>query len=402
MKNITKIVAFFLLVCLCLPLFSCSDGTVDTDGTSGEDGANGSNNAGNSFSSMEPVCTVGYRDGIIYEDMYFYIKLRGGILKYYDLTDIESGSYNVNTDPLVEDLYSNPAALGRGYFAISPELTAENNGIPVLIIAKMRSENSIDKLFIYSYNTATNDADAIFECEDANIQTLHLYGDTIVFTTNNGDKGYDIHRVDIDGDNYVKKENKKSLYYTSTVYDDRIYYTDDKTNTLYSASLMLDDEQKLFSVNTVSVIPFIVDDYIYYAKPAVKYVEYEERKHIAYTVCRRHLSDLSKEEVFMENIFALVRRGNKLFFSYTEPRRITEGIVAVYSPLYEYSFETGEKRQLYDLSGTLKDRSWIVINEDYVVFVDIDYSTGDTFQTRTDTTIVLNLATGEETVLPEE
>ncbi len=385
MKKILKIILIQLLVLIQLMLFSCNSeviGTVDTDS---------SDDSENVSVSIDPVCTRGDMQGVFFGDIYYY-RTRHDELRYYDLTDIESGSYSVSADTLSE------YGVQGDFLAVSPELTAKNSGNPVLVILE-NCGSDFGRLF--TYNTGNNKTTIIKDEVDPYVQSLHLYGETVIYTTNNGKEGYDLHVIDINGDNYIKKENnRKCQYSVSTVHEDRIYYADRRTGMLYSNSLMFDDEQSLFSCNTMQITPFIVDDYIYYADAAVKKVKFESMTFMSYTLCRRPLDDLTKEEVFMENLSSAVRRGDKLFFDYTEPRYVTETVLDYSSPLYEYSFETGETRQIFDLSGTLKDRVWTVVGEDHIVFTEIDYSTGLTFQTRTDTTMIHDLATGEEWQIP--
>ncbi len=392
MKNITKIVAFFLLVCLCLPLFSCSDGTMDSDGTD--------NIGTDDVEPREPEYVEGSMDGIVFDDIYYY-KTNRGFLRYYDLTDIEAGSFSANSDPLVDGTHSgNPASVAGSFFVVSPKLTDENNGNHVLIVL---NNAYLDYARLYTYDLSANKATFLSEEISKNVQSLDVYEDKIIYTINNGNEGWDIYIIDDDGKNHIMKDNsRKAMYRVVTVYNDRIYYVDERLGILYSDSLTFDDEQKLFSIGVTSIYPFIVDGYIVYAPPNPSYVEYEGRRYIGYDLYRRPLDDIEEKELMLENVCGARLCGDRFFYVFTEPYRNTESIVSYMPSLYEYSFETDETRKLYDLNGTKRTRAWQVISEDWLVLIDIDYSTGDTFQTRTDTTIVLNLATGEETVLPEE
>ncbi len=389
-----KINFSFVLLCfaLLLLLSSCKEGESNDTSSVTKD-------------SVEFECVIGDSwNGVIYEDILYYTT-RHGILRYYDLANTEAGSFPLNSDPLADGSVKDPSFVGGGFYAVSPKLTKENDGNHVLIYAQRYGEKDIggSAFRLMKYDTLTNTTVKILDKIDIMMQSMLLYGDTVVFTVNNEKKGWDIYRVDIDGENYVKKDNpRKAQYRAVTIHGDRIYYADEKSGKLYSSSLMLDDEKELFSTNVSQIWPFIVDGYIYYASPKVNYVEYDGIKYPSYTLCRRPLDDLSKEEMFMENLSSVVRRGDKLFFDYTELRYVTETALDYSSPLYEYSFETGETRQIFDLSGTLKDRVWTVVGEDHIVFTEIDYSTGNTPQTRGQETIVHNLMTGEETVLPME
>ncbi len=387
MKKTVICIVFMLIFIM---LISCSEEPVDEEIT------------------FKPICA--YADtwnGIfVYENTLFCQK--NGIIRCYDLTDIEAGSYSASSDPFVNDieLYANP--LHADAFVVSPKLTWENSGSPVLIMAKKYRDNEKDADFyrLYHYDTAANKVTVIKESIDYPSERTHMYnlvnyGDSVFFTLDAGKMGCDIYRINIDGSDYIKKENKhKEQYWIIGVYNDRIYYTN-QVGSLYSNSLMLDDEKSICSTNAAFQVAVVANSIIY-AKKGVSYVTYEDTKYESYTICRRQLDNLENEEIIFENVALMQGIGDKIYYNLCEPHHLNETFVSQWSPLYEYSFETGETRTVYDLSGTECIRNLKYVGEEYLIFTEIDYSTGDTFQTTTEKTIVHNLATGEETVLPME
>ncbi len=392
MKNMLKLLLILLLGMLILT--SCGQHKVDDPVEEGS-----------GIAETEPECVIGDSwYGVVYEDTFYYTTNRG-IIRFIDLSDPNAGSFPLNSDVLSGGETNDAGFTGGGFFAVSPKLTRENDGNHVLIFAQgYRDGKMAEKSFrLMAYNTKTNSVSKIADGIDRMMQSLLLYDDTIVYTVNNEKNGWDIYRVGVDGDDHIKKDNpKKANYIVVTVYGDRIYYVNEKSGMLYSSSLMLDDEREHFRVNAVQILPFVADGYIYYASTKINYTLLEDRKYAGFDIYRRSLEELSEEELFLENVSGGWFRGGKLFFSYNEPRRVTETRADNFTVLNEFSFDTGKTNEIYDLSGTTKTRSWIAMTEKYVIFNEIDYSTGDTVESRTKAMIVHNLATGEETVLPVE
>ncbi len=404
MKKLVKIVLLLAFAIMSVMLISCNDEPVyyvdsDTDDVPGV-----SDDFGVTDVPVEPVCVsarIGYIEHI-YNDMFFYKTNLDGLVRYYDLNDLEAGSYAVNTDPLIKEemkewgLGANPAH--ADLYVVSPEMTAKSGGIPVIVTYA----HYIDDFYRFSvYESGINKVTRIKEDAESNVQSIHLYGDTLVYTMLNEKGGQNIFRIDLDGENFVEKKSRKSeMYYVSTIYEDRIYYVEEKSRKLYSNSLMLDDEQFLFSASSAVFNPFIADGYIMYGVLSDKKVEFDGWSNNTVELHRRPLDDLSKDEVFMEDLYTVSYANGKLYYKTYDPHHVTDRIIEWGSPYYEYSFGTGETRQLYDLTGTKKMRSLVTVGENFIIFGQTDYSTGDTHQTSTSVKIVHNLKTGEEYELP--
>ncbi len=361
---------FTLLLAVLLPLVlvSCNTAPVESPIDTGTDSALGEGNAsGDSNVSIDPVCTVGQMDRLIYGDTFYFLRNLLMDIYYYDLTDIEAGTFPVNPDPLIEDevmesgkgINANPACVSGNFFAVSPELTAKNGGIPVILLfQKNYNDNGEETAHLYKYNTATSKTTLLCNETSTMLQSMHLYGDTVVFTVNEEKKGWNIYRVSVDGEDFVKKDNpKRANYRVVTVYGERIYYVDEKTDTLYSCSLMLDDEKELLHTSIIQINPFIVDGYLYYAGTKASYVEYEGGKSPGYDLYRAPLDDLEVSELFLENLSSAIYYNDRLVYRYNEPYRINEERVAASACHYAYSFETEETTRLYDFAGTAKIRN---------------------------------------------
>ncbi len=220
MKHTTKITAFLLLVCLCLPLFSCSDGTVDTDGTSGEE-----------IELGDPEYICGTMDMIVYDDtLYYKGKHTNGTsqLRCYDLTDVDLGDSPLIDESISESPEKGSAGLGRDgcFFLIDPWQTKKNNGNPVVILSNTLFNKTTDTDYerLFSYNTITHKVTLIKDEIDIGLQDVCLYGDTIFYSCNEGRDGFNVYRVDINGENYMKMENRyRRAYFVYGVYDGRVY-----------------------------------------------------------------------------------------------------------------------------------------------------------------------------------
>ncbi len=158
-------------------------------------------------------------------------------------------------------------------FLVNPWLTKKNGGNPVLIFTNTYSDKELGRssMRLVSYDTGTGKKTVIKDqIDDTGFQDLCAYGDVIFYTCNEGKYGYNIYRVDIDGENYMKMDNpRRRLNYEYGIYNNRIYYVDGNTGGLYSNSLDFDDEQYHFKVAPYANI-HVYDGYIYYSQTAEK------------------------------------------------------------------------------------------------------------------------------------
>ncbi len=144
----------------------------------------------------------------------------------------------------------------------------------------------------------------------------------------------------------------------------------------------------------------VYDGYIYYASTPADGVEFGGRTHPSLTICRRPLSNMTQEEVVLENVYSGRYCKDKFYFYYADASIDPELNNVPRSALYEYSVETKEQREIYDMTKTKAMRSMQTVSEDYLICS--EYERDEDGQDIYYRLISINLATGEETVLREE
>lgn len=328
---------------------------------------------------------------MIYGDTIYYNYLpqnSNAEIRYQNLNNIQDEGSELGADPLAS---SSSGGLFDGidswpFFLIDECATEENNGIPVFIIACEYPAGSATETVhkIFSYNTKDNTMKVIHE-ETENIQWLSLYGDYIFYITNEGDKGWIIHRIGKDGSNHIEMENKEALSNSiHFIYKDKIYYTQGNKK-LLSMNLDFSESEYLFDVIT-NASPFINDGYIYYMsnltrlKEGGKYVN---------ELCRRNIDDISKEETVLSNIaIGMHRNGIFYYFKYDS----VDDTVYNDNIIYGYAVQTGESFVAIEKHSIESGLIYLGWNEEYLVCRFSE--NGELYL------MIVNIETGKENVIP--
>ncbi len=334
----------------------------------------------------------------LYDGAFFYTTLEG--LRYYDLSDIESGSYPVMTDALISG--TEQIKVGGMHCGIDPWQTKKNGGQPVFVFASSYFDKALDEkaMRIMSYNSKTNTFTVIKDQLSYDFQDLNIYGDTVIYGCNEGKLGFNYYRIDIDGKNFKKMDNPKHRHYIlSTVHDGRMYFYDEATQMVYSNSLDFDDEQYLFKKSVGDV--YLYDGYIYYPEYKEETVQYNEKNYSINALLRSPLSDLSKVETVLENTYIVRYCKDKIYYTFVDGTLDPELYSSPVARIYEYSIETGEKREVFaDKSGEDIYYSICGISDDHLVISEWPKALGGGYAFSH--YLCIDLATGEETVLPVE
>lgn len=352
--------------------------------------------------STDDVCAKGFNI-YLYDNILYYYDTNTFSIKYQDLTNVQTTGLPLYGDVLAsgeENPFANifsPAV----YFAVDPKATKENDNRHVLIGAYYRyaidkQTNRMKNFYqITSFDTGTNKVTVIQDEIAENIQSLCIYGDRIIYTTNEGDLGTNIHIIGKDGSGYKEMENPdKDSYRVQTVYKDRIYFID-AAGRLFSCSLDLDDRQYLFDI-VLRAEMFIVNDRIVYCDNLLA-TEFDGASYMTVDIVSCPISDTSKKEKLLSDVSMGMNCGDKFYYYISEPRKIGSAVEEYSHILYEYSFETGLSREVYDLGDKEISRCYTAIGENYIVYTETDYSSGSPVSRR----IAQNLKTGEETEVPK-
>lgn len=352
--------------------------------------------------TMDEVYANGFNI-YLYDDIIYYYDLNTFSIKYQDLNNIQTTGLPLYGDVLAsgeENPFANifsPAV----YFAVDPKATKENNDKHVLIGAYYKyaidkQTNRMKNFYqITSFDTGTNKVTVIQDEIAENIQSLAIYGDWIIYTTNEGEQGTNIHVIGKDGSGYKKMENPdKKSYRVETVYKNRIYFID-SAGQLFSCSLALDDAQYLFNI-VLKAEMFIANDYIVYCDN-LQATEFDGMSYMNVDIVRCPISDVSKKEKILSNVSMGMNHGDKFYYYLSEPRKVGSAVEEYSHILYEYSFETGSSREVYDLQDKAISRCYIALGDNYIVYSETDYSSGSPVSRW----IVQDLKTNEETVVPK-
>ena len=320
---------------------------------------------------------------LVYNDTIYYncYSLSASIptkIKYQNLNNIRPSGAELGADPLSsESLGGLFAGVDEWpFFLVDEEATAENGGIPVFIICCNYS--GVYKIF--SYNSKDNKVNTI-HTELENMHWLALYGDYIFYVTNEGDKGWIIHRVKKDGTGYAEMENKDALSHSiHFIYEDKIYYSQGSKK-IYSMNLDFSGSEYICDA-LVNPSPFIADGYIYYF--AVRPTPVGDGTNNAWELCRRNLTDLSKEETVIKDIgVGMHRNGIFYYFKYN-----SDGTAYNKNTIYGYKVKTGESFVALDNPAIQGGFTYLGWNEEYLVC----RFTKD----RKSYYLVVNIETGEE------
>lgn len=352
--------------------------------------------------TMDEVYANGFNI-YLYDDIIYYYDLNTFSIKYQDLNNIQTAGLPLYGDVLAsgeENPFTNIFS-PMVFFVVDPKATKENNDKHVLIGAYYKyaidkQTNRMKNFYqITSFDTGTNKVTVIQDEIAENIQSLAIYGDWIIYTTNEGDRGTNIHVIGKDGSGYKKMENPdKKSYRVETVYKNRIYFID-SAGQLFSCSLALDDAQYLFNI-VLRAEMFIANDYIVYCDN-LQATEFDGISYMNVDIVRCPISDVSKKEKILSNVSMGMNHGDKFYYYLSEPRKVGSAVEEYSHILYEYSFETGSSREVYDLQDKEISRCYIALGDNYIVYSETDYSSGSPVSRW----IAQGLKTNEETVVPK-
>lgn len=352
--------------------------------------------------TMDEVYANGFNI-YLYDNIFYYYDISTFSIKYQDLNNIQTTGLPLYGDVLAsgeENPFTNIFS-PMVFFVVDPKATKENNDKHVLIGAYYKyaidkQTNRMKNFYqITSFDTGTNKVTVIQDEIAENIQSLAIYGDWIIYTTNEGEQGTNIHVIGKDGSGYKKMENPdKKSYRVETVYKNRIYFID-SAGQLFSCSLALDDAQYLFNI-VLRAEMFIANDYIVYCDN-LQATEFDGMSYMNVDIVRCPISDVSKKEKILSNVSMGMNHGDKFYYYLSEPRKVGSAVEEYSHILYEYSFETGSSREVYDLQDKEISRCYIALGDNYIVYSETDYSSGSPVSRW----IVQDLKTNEETVVPK-
>lgn len=343
-------------------------------------------------------------NGVIYNNTVYYYDSDTLSIKYQNINDVTDTGQPLINDPLLESDLNPFINMSIGvYMLIDYEGTAQNNDFPILIVAyKDFSDLQNPHYSILSFNTKNNEITIIKDDIYDNVQTLHMHNNVIYYTLNRGNEGYDMCRVDKTGKNFSQKSNPdKLLYRIHTIYNDKIYYSLDGLDKIYSCNL--DFSEDLFLVDAVLKSDFFIhNDYFYYYSNLVQ-SSLDKFPVYSADLMRFPLSDPSNSELILENLSVGLNCDSKFYYFKSTPRIIANDFYDDgTNVLYVLDLDSGESSTFYDLGDNNSITYYEILSDSWIYFNSSDYSPRITDPSAKKITeyFVINTETMEKITLP--
>ena len=311
--------------------------------------------------------------GILYQDV--NSPASSGILLYGDVLVGEDGNPFARSD-------------GVSWMLVDERATVENGGVPVLLLAigytsivgEGADTHRVGSYEIGEFDMLTNKWTVITSGAD-DVMQLALYRDTVFYITfGGGDEGYTLECCDRSGGGHKKlSTTAPTTLRLGYVYDDTVYYVDERTFSVYTCSLDLSEPKLMFDDQYHPIIDTISDGYIYYSAWTDEFGGVSE-------YFRRNLSAPDNAEFISDNATVELHYGHLYGFGDDDGRMICE-----------YDPETGAlQRVLSDISGRDDiDKSIIAIAETYII-CDVSYDSDRDMKHLT----CIDLSSGKEWKVP--
>ncbi len=400
MKRIIAVLLMLSLLVTTFALISCSshNNDADTDSNPVSDSGSVSNDtepADNGSVSSEPYyINTTFQLPCVYDDYVFFFDTSSQMIEYQIITAVHSTGISIISDPLASGEDS-PLSQMVFYYFLVDVWSSDNNGYsPILLIACYDySEYDRDVYKVISYDLSSNTYKVLVDDIYNPFQSFALYGEYIIFTTQDGDEGYNIHCVKTDGSDYVTLDNPDcDLYRVRTVSDDTVYFTDSVYH-LYSAPLDLSEKEYLCDIPASYVSAFVEDGYLIYCGESESITIELEDSEKTYSLtsadlCRKPLSDLSAEAEVLTSSVNVGRHFKDKFYYYIAENR--EGTYYLNTDtLYVYSFDTMTSEVVWTKEGA---GYYAAFSDKYIIYEDV-YPNSTCY-------VAYNIATGEATEVP--
>jgi len=309
-------------------------------------------------------------------------------IKVQNLKNIQAnGSYLYNDPFGNEDPFN--MKMPKIKMIVDEKATAENGGMPVLIISQDYEGSTIDdetaiwKHKIVSFNTATNTVTTIADNIE-NLQDFYLYNNKIYCVALTWDKDseepnriYVVHLMDKDGKNkkeYVLEE-KNVCPYLIGVYKGKMYFS--QNHNILRSDLDFENSEIIIDDIDCNFTPVFAGGYMYYQG------NHRDIDVDSYTVpncrdlLRRPLNDIlnkESEEVVLEGLYLFMRCQESNLYTYctiNELQLINKNDKKTISRSCTHAFDinTGASKLLFDFRDTNTDQTYFVsfLSEEFYI-----------------------------------
>ena len=313
---------------------------------------------------------------IVYNDFIYYVDAATAIIRYQVFENIQPNGIPLAGDILAGDTDNPLAGVSLMTLLLVDEAaTRANDDYPVIVISLQQTGEDFYK--ILTFNTKNNSVSILKEGLGP-IEYLYLYGEYILYTTNDGELGRNVHSLKKDGSvSYTLPNPEHQNYVVKNCYNDEIYI--ESSPSLYKASMTMENLTLLFD-NYDTPVFFFKDD-LYYR-------ELESGK-----LSRKPLSNLSQNEIIIDDFTVGITRGN----SYLYVKKLEDGSGIDGNSIYLYNASTDENRLIFQNTEPDVMYFYMDFSDQYVLF-ECNYISGDKVGVKE--FMVYNIETQEKLYIP--
>ena len=286
MKRLT---ALLLLCCVLFAFASCASTHSST---------------GNTYISGSPQVFV-YRDSLYY--------VNGGTILCQSLDTVSEHGISVDNDPMASASDRPFGSIMSAFFFCEAAKTGDQ---PRMVLAYIDLQSQTARIAEYDLNTGSFSV-LVNGIEDT-ILSLFGYGKYLFYSTNAGDRGYEIFRVDRKSGKTVKMENPDAeLRRIACFAGDRMYYYTE-TGYLYSCALDFTDKMFLREFAVSGIVPSVSDEYLYLSTESAA-LPFGSSSIAVKKLVRAPLDDLSRWETVAESLYVGWGQSGSIFYMPADP-----------------------------------------------------------------------------------
>ena len=284
-----RFIALVIFGCLLLSAASC---------------ASANPNTGNTYITGSPRVFV-YRDSLCY--------VNGGTILCQSLDAVAEHGISIDNDPMASASDRPFGSITSAFFFCEDAKTGD---LPRMVLAYTGLQNQTPRIAEYDLNTGSFSV-LVNDIEDT-ILSLYGYGKYLFYTTNAGDKGYEIFRVDRKSGKTVKMENLDAeLRRIACFAGDRMFYYTE-TGSLYSCALDFSDQTYLREFAVSGIVPSVSDGYLYLSTESTV-IPFGQSTLVTKNLVRAQLDDLSRSETVSDSIYVGWGQRGSIFYMPVDP-----------------------------------------------------------------------------------
>ena len=207
--------------------------------------------------------TITGTESVVYDDVLYYYDFFSREIRYQNINNVQETGLPLMNDILSSD-EENPFINVRfALLLIDENATLRNDNYPILIIAYRNLADVLNGVGskIITFNTKNNSIKVLRD-NIGSIQSLHLYGNTVCYTVNDGELGFNVHTIKTDGSDYHSLTNPQKRGYRVRDFKENNVYLTDEAGNFYSATLELENLNYLF--DNCWIIAYFCGNDLYY------------------------------------------------------------------------------------------------------------------------------------------